>query len=148
MLTQRVVAYEGQVIRRLGDGVVNVISQPRQSRRERCGVQPLRPRIPALRQDVLAGEDRQPAGRVEDADVVVGKQAARDEGLHLGRQTVRPRHGPHLTPEWFVALVGDIMQHQEVADTLEFQGHDGIVFACVVRHPRLVGKQVQKLRDA
>ena len=106
---------EAHMIRRPVHRVPNRAAQSAKLCGKPASIQPIHARVPAPRHDVLADQHGEPAGRMKHPNVIVGQQAARHEGLDLGRQTVRPGHLAHFAPEGLVALVGDIVQDQEVA---------------------------------
>ena len=82
--------------------------------------------------NILADKDGEPALLLEQATFIFRHDRPASERIDFILQAIGPCHLPHIAPQLAViALVGDIMQHQEVPDPLELQIHKTIILVVI-----------------
>ncbi len=105
-------------------------------------------RIDRPRNHVLSEHDRDPARVRKQLALVAQKTSAFGEQRQPSLQRLRGSHVPAVTPERLVALVGVVVQDEQVAHLLEILLHPAVVFVAKNRRLRSVGKQRDEAADA
>jgi hypothetical protein len=104
-------------------------------------------RIESRRDHALTYVHGHPARLVEQTQLVIQDHAALAKQFHFVGEAVRDRHRAYVVPKRRIVALGRVvMQHDEVADALELDVHDPVVFACIDRVKVSVGKQFDEMR--